>query len=541
MSSANIPSGMNNNSGGGYVSSNSGRDAHQNASVQMKALLWKNWILKVRGGGETVAELILPIFLAAIMALVLSSTPRELEEIAEVSSQPFFPLPDLITGCLDTEAAFIEGCTDYAFTIGGTDGNATLPFTSEVLTSIANFSGSLLPLAFESEKAMEIAVQELDEVPFVWSGIVWDQEPSLNTTTTAVLRTSSDALGRSIVTAGGSEVMAGSVLTSTMIGVMNAALWEDGQEPWNVVIGIQGMPTAESVSIFDPVEINTSVYAVIVFMAAAQSVLVSIVKERQLKIKEGMRIMGLTDSMFWGSWFVTGIVTFNVSALLYLIVCFIGGVYSYSSFTLMLFVFMVFSLSLLFFILTLSNLFDDHQTAGGVAALLILLTLGGWGYAAFAPFSVTAENEPPFIADFLSLLPSVPLGLAMRQAGVAEALQVGVDWSNMGTEFNTTPYSISKALLWLAIDIPVYLAIFLFTVVVYPRIQAGAAPLLSSSVAPVKPAEADTLGISIRGLSRGWNQKQAKEKGTKWVRMEKNALSRAVVRMLRVCFFQIFP
>lgn len=58
----------------------------------------------------------------------------------------------------------------------------------------------------------------------------------------------------------------------------------------------------------------------LVFMWPASRIVKQIVEEKEFRIRESMRIMGLSDSVLWVSWFVLYLILFLISAIIIVLI-----------------------------------------------------------------------------------------------------------------------------------------------------------------------------------------------------------------------------
>eukprot|EP00879_Flechtneria_rotunda_P027764 GHRR01029755.1.p1 GENE.GHRR01029755.1~~GHRR01029755.1.p1 ORF type:complete len:493 (+),score=163.44 GHRR01029755.1:105-1583(+) len=109
------------------------------------------------------------------------------------------------------------------------------------------------------------------------------------------------------------------------------------------------------------------------FMAPTRAVVGSIVREKELRLREGMRILGLSEAAYWWSWSLTHWLTLAVSGLL----CDLVGLYPFrhSSFGVMLAFYWLFSAALISFSYFLSTLFSASRVAGTATQFIYALSM----------------------------------------------------------------------------------------------------------------------------------------------------------------------
>lgn len=129
----------------------------------------------------------------------------------------------------------------------------------------------------------------------------------------------------------------------------------------------------------------------------------NLVEEKENKIKEGMKTMGLHNSIFWLSWAFTYI--FIMSCTTVVVAYLLNGmVLTYTSFLLILILFALFSISTISLGLWISTIFSRAKTAG-IFSMVGLVVL-------FLPFFGVNGNGISFVIKMASCLSS-PLAFAM--------------------------------------------------------------------------------------------------------------------------------
>jgi hypothetical protein len=97
-----------------------------------------------------------------------------------------------------------------------------------------------------------------------------------------------------------------------------------------------------------------------------------IVEERTLKIKEGLKMMGVTDGAIWFSWFLSYLSLFLITSIIIAAVL-SQGVYTYTSFFYIFLLFFSFSLSLIPLAFLFTVLFKNARTAMQVSVSFLLV------------------------------------------------------------------------------------------------------------------------------------------------------------------------
>ena len=116
--------------------------------------------------------------------------------------------------------------------------------------------------------------------------------------------------------------------------------------------------------------ITASIYMVLAFTPYITILMVNLVQDKEQKIKELMRIMGMSDIAYWFSWFATYAVITLVAVLIMNAIIIPGGLLGGSNFVVMVIIFYLFSLSIIMFSFLLTPFFKVAKTAGIVTSIL---------------------------------------------------------------------------------------------------------------------------------------------------------------------------
>lgn len=176
------------------------------------------------------------------------------------------------------------------------------------------------------------------------------------------------------------------------------------------------------------------------------------VLEKELKIKEGLYMMGLKDEIFHLSWFITYAIQFALSSVL-LTVCTMSTLFQYSDKTLVFVYFFTFGLSGIMLSFMISMFFTRAKTAVAVGTLTFL----GAFFPYYTVYDETVSMIVKVIASFLS-----PTAFALGSINFAdyERAHVGLRWSNMWRESSGVCFLVS--LLMMLLDSLLYFAVGLY-------------------------------------------------------------------------------
>ncbi|XP_061362601.1 ABC transporter A family member 1 isoform X1 [Gastrolobium bilobum] len=181
--------------------------------------------------------------------------------------------------------------------------------------------------------------------------------------------------------------------------------------------------------------------------------------EKEQKIKEGLYMMGLKDGIFHLSWFITYSLQFAISSGI-ITACTMDNLFKYSDKTLVFAYFFIFGLSAIMLSFFISTFFKRAKTAVAVGTLSFL--------GAFLPYyTVNDEGVSMVLKVIASLLSPTAFALGSVNFADYERAHVGLRWSNIWRE--SSGVNFSACFLMMILDTLLYCAIGLYFDKVLPR------------------------------------------------------------------------
>lgn len=184
-----------------------------------------------------------------------------------------------------------------------------------------------------------------------------------------------------------------------------------------------------------------------------------LVVEKETRVREGVRMMGMNDLPLYGAWYIIYAAIFLVIALCVAITC-AATMFSHCDGGILILYFWLFGLSSTALCFALSTLFSRAKLASIVGAVIFIATF-------FPYFSVNDPLKDPSIKSAASLCSPVAFGLALDIIATLESNGVGVTWANVGSTVNN--YSFGTALLFLALDTVLYTILGWYLNLVFPQ------------------------------------------------------------------------
>lgn len=164
-----------------------------------------------------------------------------------------------------------------------------------------------------------------------------------------------------------------------------------------------------------------------------------VISEKSSRVRELMRMMGLSDWVYWIGTFASGFlvlaITLTISLILFKIpVAPLAAVLLYSDFSLLLFICLIYATSAILFLLLFTVIFNS-------AVVGVIFSTIGWVISYSLPTSILDPLGSDRYMSIsrsaklsTSLLPNSGLYWAFRLISFLEGQGIGAKWSNLGTE-----------------------------------------------------------------------------------------------------------
>jgi len=184
-----------------------------------------------------------------------------------------------------------------------------------------------------------------------------------------------------------------------------------------------------------------------------------LVAEKEAKLREGMRMMGMRDLPLLSAWYATYGFIFLIIAFLVAITV-KATMFSNSDSGLIFLFFWLFGLTATALCFLISTFFSKAKLASIVGAVLFIATF-------FPYFSVNDPLKSTTLKNTASLGSPVAFGLALDIIATLESNDSGLTWDNIGVMYNN--YSFANALMMLFIDFILYSVLGWYSSNVFPQ------------------------------------------------------------------------
>uniref|UniRef100_W5N6N8 P-type phospholipid transporter n=1 Tax=Lepisosteus oculatus TaxID=7918 RepID=W5N6N8_LEPOC len=193
-------------------------------------------------------------------------------------------------------------------------------------------------------------------------------------------------------------------------------------------------------------------YMTLAWIFSVAMIVKSIVQEKEARLKEMVRMMGLNYGTYWLSWFISSVIPLSISALLLTLILKFGKVLRYSDPSVLFVFLVVFCISTIMECFFISVFFSKANLAaacGGIIYFVLYLP----HILCFAWQDVLTFR----IKTIVSLLSSVAFGFGCENFSLYEEQGIGIQWSNIGVNpVEGERYSFVVSIMMMLIDSFIY-------------------------------------------------------------------------------------
>ena len=166
------------------------------------------------------------------------------------------------------------------------------------------------------------------------------------------------------------------------------------------------MPKSRFTPSLEGFSTSVSIYMVIAFTPYVAVLLMNLVQEKENKLRELMRISGMSDAAYWFSWICTYAVIMLIAVLVLNVIAVPGGIFGKSNYAVMVILFYLYGLSLITFSMMLTPFFKNAKTAGFLATIITII---------FGIVPLAAKDASSSVKWILSLLSPTAFNFGVSQ------------------------------------------------------------------------------------------------------------------------------
>eukprot|EP01135_Chromosphaera_perkinsii_P008446 Nk52_evm14s1360 gene=Nk52_evmTU14s1360 len=189
----------------------------------------------------------------------------------------------------------------------------------------------------------------------------------------------------------------------------------------------------------------------------------SVVMEKEMRLKEAMKLMGLRNWINWLSWWFSVFVFFLISVILVTIITVAGDVVKYTSGGIIFIFFMFFALATISFCFLMSSFFDNSRIASAGASVIYFLL-----YIPFFFYQQDWDNYSRESKMRMCIFAPTCAGFGAKVIATQESLAIGVTSSNISDNVAGNDFTFSDVLAMLLFDWIVYMLIAWYVEAVFP-------------------------------------------------------------------------
>ncbi|CAH0482415.1 unnamed protein product [Peronospora belbahrii] len=209
---------------------------------------------------------------------------------------------------------------------------------------------------------------------------------------------------------------------------------------------------------YDQVSDVFAIIFILSYLYSISRILVALIQEKELRLREYMKILGVQEKAIVVSWYMTYLVILFVGSSLQALMGMVG-LFSNSSVVLIFLFFFLFSLSVLAYGFMISTIFSKARVGAFVGMVLFFLMY----FVSTAFTTETSENKKTVGC----LLSPVALSLGITVLSNLESTGTGVTFSN--ADVLNDNFRFSRSLLMFAIDTVLYTLLGLYFEKVVPK------------------------------------------------------------------------
>uniref|UniRef100_A0A2K6TGY5 ATP binding cassette subfamily A member 5 n=1 Tax=Saimiri boliviensis boliviensis TaxID=39432 RepID=A0A2K6TGY5_SAIBB len=441
---------------------------------QTRTLLLKNYLIKCRTKKSSVQEILFPLFFLFWLILISMMHPnKKYEEVPDIELNPMdkFILSNLILGYTPvtniTSSIMQKVSTDHLPDVIITEEYSN---EKEMLTASLSKPSNFVGVVFKDSMSYELRFFP-DMIPV--SSIYMDSRGGCSKSCEATQYWSS-----------GFTVLQASLDAAIIQLKTNVSLWKELESTKAVIMG----ETAA-------VEIDTFprgvilIYLIIAFSPFGYFLAIHIVAEKEKKIKEFLKIMGLHDTAFWLSWVLLYTSLIFLMSLLMAVIATASLLFPQSSSIVIFLLFFLYGLSSVFFALMLTPLFKKSKHVG-IVEFFVTVAFGFIGL-----MIILIESFPKSLVWLFSPLCHCTFVIGIAQVMYLEDFNEGALFSNL----TAGPYPLIITIIMLTLN-----SIFYVLLAVYlDQVIPGEFGLRRSSLYFLKPSYWSKSKRNYKELSEG--------------------------------------
>ncbi|XP_041364325.1 cholesterol transporter ABCA5-like [Gigantopelta aegis] len=398
---------------------------------QLKAMLWRNILLKKRNMKQCLQEIFFPVFFVSLMAMIKALTePKTFPAVS-------FPENPLSSNRFhfDTSKMLLV--------------SPNTPEVGSLMTEISTLLGGVHYETFPSQAAAEERYKA--NPTDVAAGIIFGFQganmsyairmPYRSLPSISDMFTEAQNQGECRKSPNGTDFgmkcQANKYLSTGFVwlqNVVDTAIIRQFRPIFPMPeVSVQLMPKAKFTESLESIQIGSAIYFVLAYSFFINFLCVNLVAEKEKKIREGMKMMGLRDSVWWLSWALVYMLVIFLVTVIVVIIAMATSFFHKDSLLMFFILMFLYGVSIINLAFVMTPFFKKAQVAGIVAGFsTIIISLLHFIVSMTRTTTLTGYDYSisPAGRWALCLLSPVAFSLAIDQGIFLDVVKGGMTFSN---------------------------------------------------------------------------------------------------------------
>uniref|UniRef100_A0A8B9LW20 P-type phospholipid transporter n=1 Tax=Astyanax mexicanus TaxID=7994 RepID=A0A8B9LW20_ASTMX len=204
-------------------------------------------------------------------------------------------------------------------------------------------------------------------------------------------------------------------------------------------------------------------FMTLAWMYSVAIIIKGVVYEKEARLKETMRIMGLDNGILWLSWFISSLIPLLISAALLVLILKMGNLLPYSDPGVVYLFLVSFAIVTIMQCFLISTIFSRANLAAACGGIIY--------FTLYLPYvlCVAWQDYVGFGAKVVSLLSPVAFGFGCEYFALFEEQGVGIQWSNLlSSPLEEDSYSLTTSISLMLFDALLYAVMTWYIEAVFP-------------------------------------------------------------------------
>ncbi|XP_041370956.1 ATP-binding cassette sub-family A member 2-like [Gigantopelta aegis] len=194
----------------------------------------------------------------------------------------------------------------------------------------------------------------------------------------------------------------------------------------------------------------------------------SIVYEKEQRLKEVMKMMGLSNAVHWCAWFLTTFIQMTITVVTLTAIFKFGKILAHSDPLVVFTMLELYVVAVISFCFLISVLYSKAKVAAACAGIIYFLSYVPYMYIAIKE-DIAGDKIPAYAKTLASLFSTTAFGLGSKYFAYYEEMGIGVQWSNISeSPVTDDEFTLFMVALMLIFDTFLYLLLVWYIEHVFP-------------------------------------------------------------------------